>query len=107
MTYDTLDKDGNVKTLPLFTDINIRTQRYTFSHPSSLLFATQFAQIALVVTEKAAFNDMRSKYDLSYRKVLKFIARSAVATARMYCSLLTSHFALLDPEIWICLGKII
>jgi fatty acid synthase subunit alpha, fungi type len=29
--------------------------------PSGLLFATQFAQIALVVTEKAAFEDMRMK----------------------------------------------
>ena len=34
MTYDALDKDGSVKTLPLFTDINIRTQRYTFSPPT-------------------------------------------------------------------------
>jgi fatty acid synthase subunit alpha len=25
MTYDTMDKDGNVKALPLFADINIRT----------------------------------------------------------------------------------
>ncbi|KAL0952261.1 hypothetical protein HGRIS_006551 [Hohenbuehelia grisea] len=32
---------------------------YTFSHPNGLLFATQFVQIALVVTEKAAFEDMR------------------------------------------------
>jgi len=61
MSYDTLDKDGNVKTLPLFSDIDIRTPRYSFSHPSGLLFATQFAQIALVVTEKAAFEDLRSK----------------------------------------------
>ncbi|KAF8525925.1 hypothetical protein BU17DRAFT_74311 [Hysterangium stoloniferum] len=61
MTYDTMDKDGNVKTLPLFADIDVRTPAYTFSHPSGLLFATQFAQIALVVTEKAAFEDMRSK----------------------------------------------
>src|ERR1700733_6703820 len=61
MTYDTLDKDGSVKTLPLFTDINIRTQQYTFSHPNDLLFATQFAWIALVVTGKAAFDDMRFK----------------------------------------------
>lgn len=61
MTYDTLDKDGNVKTLPLFADINVRTPRCTFSHPSGLLFATQFAQIALVVTEKDAFDDMKSK----------------------------------------------
>lgn len=61
MTYDTMDKDGNVKTLPLFGDINVRTPKYTFSHPSGLLFATQFAQIALVVTEKAAFEDMSYK----------------------------------------------
>ncbi|KAG5638483.1 hypothetical protein H0H81_012415 [Sphagnurus paluster] len=61
MTYDTMDKDGNIKTLPLFADINVRTPKYTFSHPSGLLFATQFAQIALVVTEKAAFEDMRAK----------------------------------------------
>lgn len=61
MSYDTMDKDGNVKTLPLFGDIDIRTARYTFSHPNGLLYATQFAQIALVVTEKAAFEDMRGK----------------------------------------------
>jgi fatty acid synthase subunit beta len=61
MTYDTMDKDGNVKTLPLFGDINARTPKYTFSHPSGLLFATQFAQIALMVTEKAAFEDMSYK----------------------------------------------
>lgn len=61
MTYDTMDKDGNIKTLPLFADIDIRTPKYTFSHPNGLLFATQFAQIALVVTEKAAFEDMRVK----------------------------------------------
>jgi len=61
MSYDAMDKDGNVKTLPLFADINNRTPQYTFSHPAGLLYATQFAQIALVVTEKAAFDDMRSK----------------------------------------------
>ncbi|GAA6028849.1 hypothetical protein JCM8097_007429 [Rhodosporidiobolus ruineniae] len=61
MTYTTTDADGNVKTLPLFGDIDLRTSRYTFSSPNGLLFATQFAQIALVVTEKAAFEDMRAK----------------------------------------------
>lgn len=61
MTYDTTDKDGHVKTLPLFADIDNRTPLYTFSHPNGLLYATQFAQIALVVTEKAAFDDMRAK----------------------------------------------
>jgi fatty acid synthase subunit alpha, fungi type len=60
MTYDTMDKDGHVKTL---ADIDVRCPKYTFSHPAGLLFATQFAQIALVVTqaEKAAFEDMRVK----------------------------------------------
>ena len=61
MTYDTMDKDGHVKTLPLFAHIDVRTSNYTFSHPNGLLFATQFTQIALVVTEKAAFEDMRMK----------------------------------------------
>jgi fatty acid synthase subunit alpha len=61
MTYDTMDKDGHVKTLPLFSDIDVRCSKYTFSHPAGLFFATQFAQIALVVTEKAAFEDMRVK----------------------------------------------
>jgi malonyl CoA-acyl carrier protein transacylase len=61
MTYHTSDKNGNIKTLPLFPDIDLRTSRYTFSSPTGLLFATQFAQIALVVTEKAAFEDMRAK----------------------------------------------
>jgi fatty acid synthase subunit alpha, fungi type len=60
VTYDTMDKDGNVKTLPLFGDI-IQTPKYTFRHPTGLLFATQFAQIVLVVMEKAAFEDMRLK----------------------------------------------
>jgi fatty acid synthase subunit alpha len=37
MTYDTMDKDGQVKTLPLFSDINARTPEYTFSHLTGLL----------------------------------------------------------------------
>ena len=61
MTHNTIDKDGNVKTLPLFADIDVRTPKYTFSHPNGLLFATQFAQIALVILEKAAFEDMQVK----------------------------------------------
>ena len=60
MTYNTMDKDGHVKTLPLFADINVRYPKYTFSHPGGLLFATQFARIALIA-EKAAFEDMRVK----------------------------------------------
>src|SRR6266852_7055808 len=36
-TYDALDKDDNVKTLPLFTNINACTQRYRSSRPNRLL----------------------------------------------------------------------
>jgi fatty acid synthase subunit alpha len=61
MTYNKMDKDGHIKTLPLFADIDVRTPKYTFSHPNGLLSATQFARIALVVTEKPAFEDMRMK----------------------------------------------
>ncbi|CAH7670331.1 acyl transferase domain-domain-containing protein [Phakopsora pachyrhizi] len=57
----TTDKDGNVKTFPLFGEINLRTSRYTFSSPTGLLYVTEFAQIALVVTEKAAFEDLHEK----------------------------------------------
>ena len=60
-TYDTMDKDGHVETLPFFADIDVHTTKHTFSHPNSLLFTTQIAQIALVITEKAAFKDMHMK----------------------------------------------
>ncbi|KIR78245.1 fatty acid synthase subunit beta, fungi type [Cryptococcus gattii EJB2] len=61
LTYDIIDESGRVKTLPLFGDIDLYTTSYTFSHPQGLLFATQYTQIALVVTEKAAFDDMKAK----------------------------------------------
>jgi fatty acid synthase subunit beta len=56
-----MDKDGSVKPLPIFGDINVRTPKYTFSHPTGLPFATQFAAQIALVTEKAAFEDMRLK----------------------------------------------
>lgn len=64
MTYDTTDNDGSIKSLPLLADINVRTLQHTFTHPKGLLFATQFAQIAqiaLVITSRIAFEDMRSE----------------------------------------------
>jgi fatty acid synthase subunit alpha, fungi type/fatty acid synthase subunit beta, fungi type len=42
MTYDATDIDGNIKSLPLFADINVHTLQRTFTHPKGLLFATQF-----------------------------------------------------------------
>lgn len=50
MMYNTMDKNGIV-----------RTQRYASSDPNGLLFAISSAQIALVVTEKAVFEDVQSK----------------------------------------------
>ena len=53
--------DSRVKTLPLFADIDVRCPKYTFSLLSGLLFAMLFSQIALIVTEKAVFEDMLVK----------------------------------------------
>ncbi|KAI0264369.1 fatty acid synthase [Gloeopeniophorella convolvens] len=61
MTYDTSDKEGNMKSLPLFPEITVRTLQHTFIDPKGLLFSTQFAQIALVIMSRAAFEDIRSK----------------------------------------------
>ena len=61
MTYDSVDSDGNLKSIALFPDITVASMKYTFYSPTGLLFSTQFAQIALVVTEKAAFEDMKAK----------------------------------------------
>ncbi|RXK40211.1 hypothetical protein M231_02485 [Tremella mesenterica] len=61
LMYDTIDEEGKMHSQPLFSDIDLYTTSYTFSHPQGLLFATQYTQIALVVTEKAAFDDMKSK----------------------------------------------
>jgi len=58
MTCNTSDKKGNVETLPFFADMNNRTPCYTFSYSTGLIFATQIAQIALIITEKAAFKNM-------------------------------------------------
>jgi hypothetical protein len=75
MTYDTMDMDGHVKNLPFFADIDVGCPKYTFSHPGGLLFATQFAQIALVVTVKAAFEDMRVKLEGFVKKDCTFAGR--------------------------------
>ena len=43
------------------TDINVRSLQHTFTHRKRPLFATQFAQIALVTSRAAFEEDMRSK----------------------------------------------
>ncbi|KAF7722190.1 3-oxoacyl-[acyl-carrier-protein] synthase [Apophysomyces ossiformis] len=61
MSYDVVEADGTINTLPLFPTIHERTASYTFRAPNGLLSATQFTQPALTLMEKAAFEDMRSK----------------------------------------------
>jgi fatty acid synthase subunit beta len=57
MTYESVSKTG-VKETKRFFDITSTTPSYTYRHPKGLLFSTEFAQPALTVTEKAAFEDM-------------------------------------------------
>ncbi|PWY99602.1 hypothetical protein BCV70DRAFT_109981 [Testicularia cyperi] len=61
MTYESTDANGNTVTLPLFPEITSSSQSYTFQSPKGLLFATQFAQIALVLVELSAFRDMKQR----------------------------------------------
>ncbi|KAG5462170.1 MAG: MaoC like domain-containing protein [Olpidium bornovanus] len=59
MTYDVLEK-GEIKSVPLFPQIDENTLSYTFSHAAGLLSATQFTQPALVLMEIASFFDMQA-----------------------------------------------
>ena len=47
VTYDTMDKDGHVKTLPLFADIDVRCPKYTVAQKTAPMFAC-FSMIGLV-----------------------------------------------------------
>ncbi len=52
---------GNVKSLTLFTDINVHVLQHTFQDRKGLLFTTQFAQISPVIMAHTAFEDLLSK----------------------------------------------
>ncbi|KAF8492236.1 hypothetical protein F5888DRAFT_1806955 [Russula emetica] len=83
MTYDTTDKDSNIKRLPLFADINVRTLQHTFTHPKGPLFATQFAQIAFVVTSRRL-----RRYVLRFGPVgrrLRWPLTGRILCPRCYC----------------------
>ncbi|KAH3907059.1 hypothetical protein HBI56_114510 [Parastagonospora nodorum] len=60
MTYEAISKTG-VRETKRFFDITSTTPSYTYRHPKGLLFSTEFAQPALTVTEKAAFEDMADR----------------------------------------------
>ncbi|KAJ1994195.1 fatty acid synthase alpha subunit Lsd1 [Dimargaris cristalligena] len=61
MTYDVMDNDGRIKTLPLFPQVSETTPFYTFTAHNGLLSATQFTQPALTLMERAAFEDTKDK----------------------------------------------
>ncbi len=52
---------GALQNLPLFPDIAVVSESYTFRNPAGLLFATQFAQPALTLMELAAHEDMNQR----------------------------------------------
>jgi fatty acid synthase subunit alpha len=57
LTREALDGSGPEPLMPQITE---DSESVTFNHPDGLLFATQFTQPALVLVEKAAFDDMRA-----------------------------------------------
>lgn len=61
MKVDDTLPDGRTVSVPILKALNDRSESYTFSDPRGLIFSTQFAQPAIVLVEKASFEDMRSK----------------------------------------------
>ena len=61
MTFETVGADGATKSEKIFKDINETTTSYTYRSPTGFLSATQFTQPALMLMEKASFEDMRSR----------------------------------------------
>ena len=61
MRIDDTLPDGNIASVPLLKTLHEQSESYTFSDPQGLIFSTQFAQPAIVLLEKACFEDMRSK----------------------------------------------
>ncbi len=50
--------DAQGRTVPLIQEIQANTKSFTFRSPQGLLFATQFSQPALVLVQKAAFEEL-------------------------------------------------
>jgi len=87
--------------------------QHTFTHPKGLLFATQFVQIALVVTSRAAFKDMHSKglvqpgttfagHSLGGFSALTVVAdilpNSSLVDIVFYCGLTMQHIVECDKQ---------
>jgi malonyl CoA-acyl carrier protein transacylase len=76
------DGSGSIRLLPGITE---DTPSYTFTHPAGLLFATQFTQPALVLVEKAAFDDLRDSGVVPARVL--FAGHSLGACERLFGAL--------------------
>ena len=61
MTVARSQPDGRVLEEPIIKNLTPTTKSYTFSDPRGLLYSTQFAQPALVLTEMATFADLEAK----------------------------------------------
>ncbi|KAI0105038.1 enoyl reductase domain of FAS1 [Nemania sp. FL0031] len=53
--------DGQRRSVPLIPDLDRESASYTFSEARGLLYATQFAQPAIILIEKAIVEHLRSK----------------------------------------------
>lgn len=61
MTIDKFLPDGSIMAVPILNGLTSESRSYTFSGSRGLLFATQFAQPAITLLEKAAFEDMQAR----------------------------------------------
>ncbi|KAE8380399.1 acyl transferase domain-containing protein [Aspergillus bertholletiae] len=60
MRTETRMPDGSIQLAPILRDLTPRSESYTFFDSRGLLYATQFAQPAILLMEKAAFEDMKA-----------------------------------------------
>lgn len=61
MSVATTSADGTISEKPILEGLTRKSSSYTFSESRGLLYSTQFAQPAITLLEKAAFEDMRAK----------------------------------------------
>ncbi|OGM42218.1 putative fatty acid synthase subunit beta [Aspergillus bombycis] len=60
MRTETKMPDGSTRLEPILRDLTPKSESYTFFDSRGLLYATQFAQPAILLMEKAAFEDMKA-----------------------------------------------
>ncbi|KAI1179922.1 enoyl reductase domain of FAS1 [Nemania sp. FL0916] len=61
MKTERVTADGQRHSAPLIPDLGPDSESYTFSEDRGLLYATQFAQPAIILVERATMEDLRSR----------------------------------------------